>query len=74
MVTKLEAAEIAMNCGGLAVSTHSGRAEVLTRIFAGEPEGIVFLPSTRMNGKSRCLANTAGVRGRVVLDGVRNTP
>jgi glutamate 5-kinase len=69
MVTKLEAAEIAMNCGGVAVIANGSRAETLPRIFAGEPEGTVFLPSSRMKGKRRWLAYAAGVRGRVVVDG-----
>ena len=68
MVTKLEAAEIAMNCGGVAVIANGGRAETLSRIFAGEPEGTVFLPSIRMRGKRRWLAYAAGVRGRVIVD------
>jgi glutamate 5-kinase len=68
MVTKLEAAEIAMNCGGVAVIANGGRAETLSRIFAGEPEGTVFLPSSRMKGKRRWLAYAAGVRGRVIVD------
>lgn len=68
MVTKLEAAEIAMNCGGVAVIANGSRAETLLRIFAGEPEGTVFLPSSRMKGKRRWLAYAAGVRGRVVVD------
>jgi glutamate 5-kinase len=68
MITKLEAAEIAMNCGGLAVIANGGRAETLSRVFAGEPEGTVFLPSSRMKGKRRWLAYAAGVRGRVVVD------
>jgi len=68
MVTKLAAAEIAMNCGGVAVIANGGRPETLPRIFAGEPEGTVFLPSSRMKGKRRWLAYAAGVRGRVVVD------
>jgi glutamate 5-kinase len=68
MVTKLEAAEIAMNCGGVAVIANGGRAETLPRIFAGDSEGTVFLPSNRMKGKRRWLAYAAGVRGRVVVD------
>jgi len=68
MVTKLDAAEIAMNCGGVAVIANGSRAEVLPRIFAGESEGTVFLPSHRMKGKRRWLAYAAGVRGRVVVD------
>lgn len=68
MMTKLEAAEIAMNCGGVAVIANGSKAATLPRIFAGEPEGTVFLPSTRMKGKRRWLAYAAGVRGRVVVD------
>ena len=68
MITKLEAAEIAMNCGGVAVIANGSRPEALPRIFAGEPEGTVFLPSSRMKGKRRWLAYAAGVRGRVVVD------
>ena len=68
MITKLEAAEIAMQCGGVAVIANGSRAETLPRIFAGEPEGTVFLPSNRMKGKRRWLAYAAGVRGRVVVD------
>jgi glutamate 5-kinase len=68
MVTKLEAAEIAMNCGGVAVIANGSRADTLPRIFAGESEGTVFLPSNRMKGKRRWLAYAAGVRGRVVVD------
>jgi glutamate 5-kinase len=68
MITKLEAAEIAMNCGGVAVIVNGSRAETLPRIFAGELEGTVFLPSSRMKGKRRWLAYAAGVRGRIVVD------
>ena len=68
MMTKLEAAEIAMNCGGVAVIANGSRPETLPRIFAGEPEGTVFLPSSRMKGKRRWLAYAAGVRGRVIVD------
>jgi glutamate 5-kinase len=68
MVTKLAAAEIAMKCGGVAVIANGSRPETLPRIFAGESEGTVFLPSNRMKGKRRWLAYAAGVRGRVVVD------
>src|SRR4029077_5935767 len=57
-----------MNCGGVAVIANGGRAKTLSRIFAGEPEGTVFLPSSRMKGKRRWLAYAAGVRGRVIVD------
>src|SRR6516162_4804303 len=68
MITKLEAAEIAMNCGGVAVIANGNCPDTLPRIFDGEPEGTVFLPSSRMRGKRRWLAYAAGVRGRIVVD------
>jgi glutamate 5-kinase len=68
MRTKLEAAEIAMNCGGIAVIANGNDPHILDRIFAGEPEGTAFLPAKRMRGKRRWIAYAAGVRGRVVVD------
>jgi glutamate 5-kinase len=68
MTTKIEAAEIAMNCGGVAAIVNSATPGALDRVFAGEREGTVFAPATRMRGKRRWLAYAAGVRGRVVVD------
>jgi glutamate 5-kinase len=68
MFTKLEAAEIAMNCGGTAVIANGSRPDILGRVFAGEPVGTVFLPSKRMRGKRRWIAYAADVRGRIVVD------
>jgi len=68
MVTKLEAAEIATRCGGLAVIADGGEREILERIFEGAAAGTVFLPAGRMKGKRRWLAYAAGVRGRITVD------
>lgn len=68
MRTKLEAAEIAMNCGGIAVIANGNDPLTLGRIFSGEPVGTAFLPAKRMRGKRRWIAYAAGVRGRVVVD------
>jgi len=68
MRTKLEAAEIAMNCGGTAVIANGSRPDTIERIFAGESAGTAFLPAKRMRGKRRWIAYAAGVRGRVVVD------
>ncbi|HSZ12190.1 MAG TPA: PUA domain-containing protein, partial [Rhizomicrobium sp.] len=68
MHTKLEAAEIAMNCGGAAVIANGDVPDILGRIFAGQNTGTVFMPSGRMRGKRRWIAYAAGVRGRVVVD------
>jgi len=69
MATKLEAAEIAMNCGGTAVIANGHSPNILDRVFAGERVGTAFLPSKRIRGKRRWIAYAAEVRGRVVVDG-----
>src|SRR5215467_12979906 len=68
MTTKIEAAEIAMNCGGVAAIVNGANQESLMRLFTAERVGTVFAPATRMRGKRRWLAYAAGVRGRVVVD------
>lgn len=68
MRTKLEAAEIAMNCGGIAVIANGNDSRILDRIFSGEQVGTAFLPAKRMRGKRRWIAYAADVRGRVVVD------
>ena len=68
MRTKVEAAEIAMNCGGIAVIANGQEPNVIDRIFAGEKLGTAFLPSKRMRGKRRWIAYAADVRGKVVVD------
>ncbi len=68
MVTKLEAAEIAMDCGGIALIANGQEREILDRIFAGERIGTAFLPSKRIRGKRRWIAHAADVRGRVIVD------
>jgi len=68
MRTKLEASEIAMKCGGIAVIANGNRPDTLNRIFAGEKTGTAFLPAKRMPGKRRWIAYAANVRGRVVVD------
>ena len=69
MATKLEAAEIAMNCGGTAVIADGNDPSTLKKLFAGEKQGTVFAPGPRMKGKRRWIAFAAGVSGRVVVDG-----
>jgi glutamate 5-kinase len=69
MTTKIEAAEIAMNCGGTAVIADGNDPATLQKIFAGEQQGTVFAPGARMKGKRRWIAFAAGVSGRVVVDG-----
>jgi glutamate 5-kinase len=68
MLTKLDAAEIAMQAGGIAVIANGKKPDTLDHIFQGEPIGTVFLSKTRMAGKRRWIAYAAGVRGRVIVN------
>jgi len=72
MSTKIQAAEIAMNAGRVAVIASGKVKGVVDRIFAGEAVGTVFFPeslhSTRMNGKRRWLAYAADVRGLLTVN------
>jgi glutamate 5-kinase len=68
MITKLEAAGIATDCGGVAVIANGGEKNVLDRLFEGEHVGTIFLSSSRIKGKRRWLAYAAGVQGRIVVD------
>ena len=68
MLTKLEAAEIAMRAGGVAVIANGKKPGILDQIFAGEETGTAFMSRTRMAGKRRWIAYAAGVRGRMIVN------
>jgi len=68
MVTKLEAAEIAMRVGGMAVIANGTKPGILDRIFAGESVGTTFLSERRLGGKRRWIKYAAGVRGRLIIN------
>jgi glutamate 5-kinase len=68
MLTKLEAADIAMRSGAVAVIANGAKAGVLQRIFAGKQMGTLFVPHARLKGKRRWIANAAEVRGRVIVN------
>jgi glutamate 5-kinase len=73
MRTKLEAAEIAMRAGGVALIANGTQPDILERLFAGEPLGTTFMPATRMAGKRRWIAYAGIVRGRLIVnDGARD--
>ena len=68
MLTKLEAAQIAMQAGGVAVIANGTKPRILDRILAGEQIGTTFMSTSRMAGKRRWLTFAAGVRGRVIVN------
>jgi glutamate 5-kinase len=68
MSTKLDAAEVAMHCGGVAVIANGQTPRILERILDGERIGTAFVPSKRMRGKRRWIAFAANVQGRMAVD------
>lgn len=68
MLTKLEAGQIAMNCGRIAVVANGRDERILDRIFAGERVGTAFLQAKRIRAKRRWIIYAAEVRGRVIVD------
>jgi glutamate 5-kinase len=68
MVTKLEAAEIAMRAGGIAVIANGTTAGILDQIFAGEAVGTRFVSDKRLGGKRRWIKYAAAVNGRLIIN------
>jgi glutamate 5-kinase len=68
MLSKIDAAQIAMRAGGVAVIANGTKPDTLDRIFAGAGVGTTFISSSRMRGKRRWIAYAANVRGRVVVN------
>lgn len=68
MVTKLEAARIAMASGCAMVVAHGAEEEVLLKILAGERVGTLFLPRERMTGRKRWIAFLQQPRGVLSVD------
>jgi glutamate 5-kinase len=68
MRTKLEAAEIAMQTGGLAVIANGTKADTLKRIFQGETVGTSFVSGAWLKGRRRWIAYAARVHGRLVVN------
>jgi glutamate 5-kinase len=78
MATKLQAAKIAMNSGGIAIIANGTRHGVLARILNGANEGTLFVgKSETLSGKRRWIAFASSVAGRIhinagALDAIMN--
>ena len=68
MTAKLDAAEIAMQAGGMVVIANGKTPGILERVFQGEEVGTLFLPGSRMAGKRRWLAFATTVRGQATIN------
>jgi glutamate 5-kinase len=69
MLSKVDAAQIAMRAGGVAVIANGAMPGTLDGIFAGRQVGTAFVSSSRMHGKRRWIAYADNVRGRVIVNG-----
>jgi glutamate 5-kinase len=68
MAAKLDAAEIAMQAGGMVVIANGKTPGILEQVFQGEEVGTLFLPGSRMAGKRRWLAFATTVRGEATIN------
>lgn len=69
MVTKLQAARIAMHSGVVMVLANASEKDVVRRIVAGEEIGTVFWPQLKLVNKKRWIAYGSSVQGRIFIDG-----
>jgi glutamate 5-kinase len=69
MGTKLEAARIAMNSGGMAVIANGLKNGILGRVLNGENEGTFFVGKTgALSEKRRWIAFASAVSGRIHIN------
>src|SRR5215831_4886895 len=69
MATKLQAARIAMNSGGLAIIGNGLKPNILSRVLAGEEEGTLFLGKVgSLSEKRRWIAFASSVSGRIHIN------
>jgi glutamate 5-kinase len=74
MATKLQAARIAMNSGGIAVIANGLKHGILDRVLRGQEEGTLFVgKSGALSEKRRWIAFASSVSGRIhINEGARD--
>ncbi|MBU7005941.1 glutamate 5-kinase [Phosphitispora fastidiosa] len=69
MVTKLQAAKVAMNSGFPMIIASGSEKRIVRRIIAGEQLGTLFLPrENRLHSKKRWIAFGSNVQGIIIID------
>lgn len=68
MVTKIQAARMAMHSGMVTVIARAAEKDVLRRILAGEMLGTAFWPTVRLRNKQRWIAYGSAICGKVFID------
>ena len=70
MKTKIQAARMVTRAGEAIIIANGTRKNILTRLFAGEETGTLFLPEKqdKMASRKRWIAFRLGVRGVIIID------
>ncbi len=69
MATKLQAARIAMNSGGMAIIANGLKPHILASVLGGEEEGTLFAgKSAQLGEKRRWIAFASSVAGRIHIN------
>ena len=68
MKTKLEAAKVAMHSGCATIIASGKEPGIISKIFAGEDRGTIFLPGSSMAGKLRWIAYATTVSAQLVVN------
>ncbi|MFZ5596656.1 MAG: glutamate 5-kinase [Bacillota bacterium] len=68
MVTKLQAAKIAMHSGVAMVLASASEKDVVRRIISGEEIGTVFWPLEKLANKKMWIAYSSSVQGKITVD------
>jgi len=69
MKSKLQAAQLVVRSGEVAVIANARCPDVLTRLLDGEPIGTVFVPADRkMSSRARWIAGASRPAGKIVVD------
>ncbi len=68
MVSKLQAAEVLMNCGILTILANGRTQDVVLRIVKGEQLGTRFMPKRFLPARKRWLAFVPRVRGQIIVN------
>ncbi len=68
MITKLNAAKVVTNSGAMAMIVNGLVPNIISKIFANEPVGTVFMANNKLSSKQRWIAYATNVRGEVFVN------
>ncbi len=70
MITKIEAARLAINSGVATIISNGREPEVILRITRGEALGTLFPPlTTHLESRKRWMLSGLACRGKIIIDG-----